>query len=300
MARYEFQVGRQFHRRRLDEFLFNSFTSMSKAYLRSVLKSGRCEVNGAEANAGILVRENDFVEIEVESARETGMKPEDIPLEIIYEDHSLLVVDKSPGILVHPTNYERNGTVLNAMTHYLNYGRTDGEEFIRPHLIHRLDKDTSGVLVAAKDQRSSRILCSHFKRGHIEKRYVALVGGLLNADKGQIDLPIDRNAELKRWEVAQGGKKSITRFAVLERRQDATLVELEPVTGRTNQLRIHCAAIGHPIVGDSAHGGAVHTRLCLHASRTVFWHPDGGRKVTVVSEPDLKAFGLPGRKPGSR
>ncbi len=287
MARYEFPVNKAFHRRRLDEFLFDRFRSLSKAYLRSVLKDGVCEVNGIPANGGLLVRADDFIEIEVDGSRMTGMAAEDIPLDVLYEDGSVLVIDKPAGLLVHPTNYERKGTVLNAMTHHLNRDREEGDEFIRPHLIHRLDRETSGVLVAAKDQRSSSILCSHFKRGLIEKRYAAIVSGAIERDSGEINLPIGRNAEKKLWEVTPGAKASITRYKVLRRSQRYTLLELEPVTGRTNQLRIHCAAIGHPILGDVSQDGEEFRRLCLHASRTVFWHPDGGRKVAIESEADF-------------
>jgi 23S rRNA pseudouridine1911/1915/1917 synthase len=287
MARYEFQVKSAFHRRRLDEVLFDRFRLLSKAYLRSVLKSEGCEVNGLIANGGQRVLENDFIEIEVDESRTAGMKPEEIPLDVLYEDGSVLVIDKPAGILVHPTHFERNGTILNAMTHYLNMDRDESSEFVRPHLIHRLDKETSGVLVAAKDQRSSRTLCSHFKRGHIEKRYTAIVGGVVESDTGEIDLPIDRNAEKKVWQVMEGGKLSVTRFRVIDRSATSTLLELEPVTGRTNQLRIHCAAIGHPILGDDSQGGREFRRLCLHASKTVFWHPEGGKRITVESEADF-------------
>lgn len=295
MARHEFQVGTAFHRRRLDEFLFNEFTSLSKAYLRSVMKEGGCEVNGVAANAGQILRERDFVEIEINESMETGMTPEALPLEVLYEDHLILAIEKPPGVLVHPTNYERNGTILNAMTYYLNRDRSGGQEFVRPHLIHRLDKDTSGVLIAAKDQRSSRILCSHFKRGHFKKSYIAAVEGIVECETGKIELPIGRNSELKKWEVREDGKESLTRYSVIERGKGYTMLELEPVTGRTNQLRIHCSAIGHPVIGDGMHGGRPFRRLCLHASRTEFWHPEGGKRIAVessaefASDPDLAA-----------
>lgn len=287
MARHELQVGSDFHRKRLDELLFGSFTSLSKAYLRSVLKSGGCQVNGLVANGGQMVRERDFVEIEIDESRQTGMVPEEMPLEVLYEDAELLVVNKPAGLLVHPTNYERNGTVLNAMTFHLNREREKGSTFIRPHLIHRLDRDTSGVLIAAKDQRSSRILCSHFKRGHFRKEYIAAVDGVVEEARGEIDLPVGRNAELKRWEVQSEGKPSVTRFKILERGENVTLLRLEAVTGRTNQLRIHLASVGHPIVGDEMYGGSEYRRMCLHSSRTEFWHPNGSRRMSLECRPDF-------------
>lgn len=287
MARHQFQVDSRFHRRRLDELLFDRYRSLSKAYLRAVVKDGGCEVNGFEANSGEVVKEGDFVEIEIDESRQAGMVPEEMPLDVLYEDTELLIVDKPAGLLVHPTNYERNGTMLNAMTFYLNRERPASSEFVRPHLIHRLDRETSGVLIAAKDQRSSRILCSHFKRGHFKKEYVAAVEGVLAEDEGEIDLPVGRNAELRKWEVQEEGKPSVTRFAVLKRGETATLVKLEAVTGRTNQLRIHLAAIGHAIIGDEMYGGREFRRMCLHASSTEFWHPNGSRRLTIESRPDF-------------
>ncbi|MCO6510132.1 MAG: RluA family pseudouridine synthase [Aridibacter famidurans] len=287
MARHQFQVEPRFHRRRLDELLFDRFRSLSKAYLRAVVKDGGCEVNGFEANSGELVKAGDFVEIEIDESRETGMIPEEIPLDVLYEDSELLVVNKPAGLLVHPTNYERNGTMLNAMTFYLNRERPESSEFIRPHLIHRLDRETSGVLIAAKGQRSSRILCSHFKRGHFRKEYIAAVEGFVADEEGEIDLPVGRNAELKKWEVQKDGKPSVTRYKVLKRGDNATLLELEAVTGRTNQLRIHLAAIGHPIIGDDMYGGREFCRMCLHASRTEFWHPNGSRRLSIDCRPDF-------------
>lgn len=287
MARHQFQVKEAFHRRRLDELLFDRFRSLSKAYLRSVMKDGECEVNGFEANAGQKVKAGDFVEIEIDESREAGMAAEEIPIEVLYEDARLLVVDKPAGILVHPTNYERNGTMLNAMTFHLNKVIPEGSEFVRPHLIHRLDRETSGVLIAAKDQRSSRILCSHFKRGLFEKQYIAAVDGNVADDEGEIALPVGRNAELRKWEVRRDGKPSVTKFRVLDRFSKVTILSLEAVTGRTNQLRIHCAAVGHPIVGDQMYGGSDFRRMCLHASRTEFWHPDGSRRLVMESAPDF-------------
>lgn len=287
MARHQFQVDRRFHRRRLDDLLFDRFRSLSKAYLRSVVKEGGCEVNGFEVNAGEIVREGDFVEIEIDESRETGMVPEEMPLEVLFEDAELLVVNKPAGILVHPTNYEKKGTMLNTMTFHLNRELPEASEFVRPHLIHRLDRETSGVLIAAKNQRSSRILCSHFKRGHLKKEYIAAVEGPVPDDVGEIDLPVGRNAELKKWEVQKEGKPSVTRYKVLKRGENATLLELEAVTGRTNQIRIHLAAIGHPIIGDDLYGGREFRRMCLHASRTGFWHPNGSRRLVIECRPDF-------------
>ncbi len=283
MARFEFQIVENFHRKRLDEFLFNEFRSMSKAYLRRVVKEGNCEVNGYIENSGKVLKSNDFIEVEVDIDQEKGMKAEDIPLEIVYQDRDILVVDKRAGMLVHPTNYERNGTLLNALTHYLNRGKPAKERFIRPHLIHRLDRETSGLMVVATNPRASKILCSHFKRRLFGKKYRALVEGIVAEDEGTIDAPIDRFEEHKRWNVKPGGKESLTKFRVVMRDKDKTLVELVPVTGRTNQLRIHCSHLGHPILGDEWYGGRNYRRLCLHASELDFRHPGKDKRIKLAS-----------------
>lgn len=288
-----FEVGFDFHRDRLDEFLFDKFHSLSKMYLREVFKAGNCEVNGYTANAGVVLKSNDFVEIEVDLQRETAMQPENIPLDIVYEEDSFLLVNKPVEMLVHPTHRDKNGTLLNALSYYLNrkiIARRDSNEsdadgitpksrIIRPGLVHRLDKKTSGLLLIAKTDRAHRVLSDHFQRKLVEKKYLALVEGVVKEDAGEISAPIGRYEETKFWNIKADGKTSETRFRVLERFADTTLLELQPVTGRTNQLRIHCEFIGHPIVGDERRGGREFSRLCLHAYKLSFHHPINHQKL---------------------
>lgn len=276
--RIEIQVGRDGHKRRLDEFLFDRFGGLSKMYLRHIVKDEKCEVNGRNENVGYRLRENDFVELELDLTRETAMRPQAIPIDILYEDQDIAVVNKAPGMLVHPTNRDKSGTLLNALAFHFNSvsGSVSGErpsDAIRPGLIHRLDKQTSGLIVIAKNQRSHKRMTEYFRKKFVEKRYLALVEGAVENDSGLIEAPIGRYAELKHWNVKADGKPSETRYWVKRRRDDMTLLELEPVTGRTNQLRIHCSAIGHPIVGDEQRGGREFGRLCLHAYRLAFRHP---------------------------
>jgi len=295
------------HKKRLEDFLFDRFGGLSKMYLREIVKLEKCEVNGRLENIGYRLRPNDFVEIELDLSRESSMIPQDISLDIVFEDADLIVVNKPSGMLVHPSHREKTGTLLNALVFHLNYqvpkpdreeGRNDqhkdGEErfaqdnarasaIIRPGLIHRLDKDTSGLIVAAKNARVHRILASHFQKKLVEKRYLALVDGIVGEDAGTITGDIGRHDEHKYWGLKEGGKPSETRFVVKERYADKTLLELEPVTGRTNQLRIHCASIGHPISGDTARGGSAGNRLCLHAYKLSFRHPSGGESMEFTS-----------------
>lgn len=266
---------------RLEDLLCARFPSLSKMYLREVVKGGGCEVNGRHENIGKRLSPRDFIEIKVDLSREHSMLPQDIPLDIVHEDADLLVVNKPAGMLVHPSHCEKNGTLLNAVVHHLN--RSNGRLHQRPGLIHRLDKDTSGLIVIARNPRAHRILCSHFQRKLVEKRYLALVDGVVVKDQGTITGNIGRNADAKMWELRDDGKSAETRFTVIGRRKEKTLLELEPVTGRTNQLRIHCAMIGNPIVGDVVRGGSEFKRLCLHAASLGFRHPTGGAKIKLQS-----------------
>jgi 23S rRNA pseudouridine1911/1915/1917 synthase len=308
--RFYFQIGEDASKKRLDDFLFDEFQTLSKMYLRQCLRQERCQVNGEIVKSSYLLRKSDFVEIEVDANKETAMKPEPIPLEIVFEDKELIVVNKPAGMLVHPTHHQKTGTLLNALAFYLNYkeeenhreeekrrrgekekkntGSLSSSPTVRAGLIHRLDKPTSGLILIAKTSRSHRILSDHFRRKLIEKKYFALVQGVVKDDAGTVDAPIGRYAEEKLWNIKADGKRAVTNFWVKERFDDKTLLELEPVTGRTNQLRIHLAHIGHPIVGDTAYGGGEFSRLCLHAYKLVFWHPNGGRRLEV--EARIKNF----------
>ena len=286
---------------RLEDFLLDHFSSLSKMYLRDLVKCARCEVNGRHENIGYRLRPSDFVEITVDHSRGTAMRPEKISLDIIHEDNDVIVVNKRADMLAHPSHRENSGTLLNGLVYHLNrevltQRREDAKTgkksafripqsaFIRPGLIHRLDKQTSGLMVVAKNARAHRILSGHFMKKRVEKRYLALVEGLVKPDEGTIDAPIGRYHDLKHWSVKSDGKHSTSRFWVRERRADTTLVELEPITGRTNQLRIHCEHIGHGIVGDTKRGGRQFSRLCLHAYKLAFPHPSTHEMLSLTTD----------------
>lgn len=216
------------------------------------------------------------------------MTPERAPLEVVHEDEHIVVVVKPSGQLVHPTRGVKRGTLANALAYHLNrthiseggvmiddsYALINHHSFVRPGLVHRLDRDTSGLLVVAKTQGALSRLSQHFQRRLVSKRYAAVVAGLVEQDELTIDAPIGRDEDARpRWRVLESGKEAETRLRVIERGAGRTLVELEPVTGRTNQLRIHCAHAGHAVVGDALYSGEPHARLCLHASRLAFRHP---------------------------
>ncbi len=297
--RYEFQITETDAKKKLDEFLFARFFHLSKMFLRESLINGKCEVNGKLENFNYKLRVNDFVELELEYGERQIIEPEPIPLDIIFEDGEFLIVNKPAGMLVHPTVRVRKGTLLNALIYYLNEKDltrkrenenppTESESlnfsFSRAGLVHRLDKQTSGLMIIAKNARAHKILSDHFKRKLVEKRYYAVVEGKIKDDEGEINAPIGRFAEERVWNIKADGKIAVTKFWVKERFSDSTLLELEPVTGRTNQLRIHLAHIGHPIFGDTKYGGREFSRLCLHAYKLNFWHPNGKRKMQFETD----------------
>ena len=290
LKKFEFQVEETFHRKRLDEFLFDKFSSLSKMYLRNTINGKNCEVNGFTANTGTRIKKNDFVEIKIDLERETAMMPQKMPLEIIFEDNYILVINKPSGLLVHPTHREKNGTLLNGLNYYLN--NESLSKTIRPGLVHRLDKQTSGLIVITKTQKALRNLTRHFKQKLVEKRYYALVEGVIKDDAGKIDAPIGRFTDKKFWGIKEDGKNAETRFWVKERFSDKTLLELEPVTGRTNQLRIHAAHIGHPILGDTRYGGGEFSRLCLMAYKLAFHHPHSNDWVEFEIDLLKSNFGI--------
>lgn len=291
-----FRVEETWAGRRLDEFLAERLPALSRMHIAGLLARGACRVGGGAAHAGRRLAAGDFVEVESAGAVPNSMTPEPLPLEVVYEDEQVVVVNKPSGVLVHPTLGVKRGTLANALAYHLNRGLIDesgrvenrtpfGAAFIRPGIIHRLDRDTSGLLVVAKTQAALSRLTQHFQRRLVEKRYVAVVGGLLTQDELTIDAPIGRDDGARPpWGVLASGKPAQTRLSVVSRATRRTLVELEPLTGRTNQLRIHCAHVGHAVVGDVLYAGEPHARLCLHAARLAFRHPATNEWIQFVSE----------------
>jgi 23S rRNA pseudouridine1911/1915/1917 synthase len=283
ITKLTFEIGEASNKQKLGDYLFENLRELSKMYLRELIKTGKCEVNGGLENSGYRLRPNDFVEVEADLSRGTAMVPQNISLDIVYEDPELIVVNKPAGMLVHPSHRDKSGTLLNALSFYLNQPGVTSPH-IRPGLPHRLDKQTSGLIAVAKTARAHRRLSADFMKKRVDKRYMALVEGIVAANDGTIEAPIGRFADLKVWGVKSDGKHSQSRFVVIERYADTTLIELEPVTGRTNQLRIHCESIGHPIVGDIERGGREWRRMCLHAYKLAFRHPTSGERMEFRSD----------------
>ena len=268
---------------RLDDFLAARLPSLSRMRIRALVGRGDCSVNGAAAQSGRRLAEGDAVELAPFEEAPNAMTPEPLPLEIIYEDEHVVVVVKPEGMLAHPTRGVKRGTLANALSHHLNRSRAEGE-WVRPGLVHRLDRATSGLMVVAKTREALARLSQHFHRRLVEKRYLAVLEGSVAEDSLVIEAPIGRVAESSpAWGVTEEGKQAETRLRAVERRGGRTLVELEPVTGRTNQLRVHCAHAGHPVVGDPWYAPKPYARLCLHAARLAFRHPSSNEPLEFFS-----------------
>ncbi len=280
---------------RLDQFLASA-TEFSRARLVRWLKAGQILVNDRSRPASYRVRSGDRVSLAVPPPEPSGLAPEALALDILHEDNDLIVVNKPPGLVVHPAPGHRGGTLLNALVHHCPDLARVGD-LNRPGLVHRLDKDTSGVLVAAKTAAAHAHLVRQFHDRQVEKTYVALVWGRFAQEQGEIDQEVGRHpsARQKMSVHPRRGKPAVTYWKVLaEYPGPVTLLELFPKTGRTHQLRVHLAALGHPIVGDATYGGGAArlkgspvlkglrplvTRQLLHARSLKFAHPRTGEPV---------------------
>jgi 23S rRNA pseudouridine1911/1915/1917 synthase len=273
---------------RLDRLLALRRLWGSRSQVQRLIGDGAVRLDGAVVKAGSVVRAGQVVEVRAAGPQPPpGVEPEEIALHVLYEDDWLLVIDKPAGLVVHPAPGHWRGTLVSALLHHWQ-GAPSGLDPLRPGIVHRLDKDTSGVLVIAKDAATLAELARQFKDREVDKQYVAVVWGSLRSERGTIAHPIARHpAHRKRMAVRAGGREAVTRYEVLERFDALTFVRLFPRTGRTHQLRVHLAAIGHPIVGDLLYGRQrrgdprVHAaRQALHAERISFRHPRTGQRVS--------------------
>jgi 23S rRNA pseudouridine1911/1915/1917 synthase len=279
---------------RVDKYVAAEFPSLSRSQVQDLISRGLVTINGIQVKPSQRLKEGDSVDVIVPPVEEAELVPESMPLRIVYEDQDLVVVDKPPGLVVHPAAGHRRGTLLNALLARYPDLPLDQEE--RPGIVHRLDKDTSGLIVVARSREAREHLQAQFKAREVLKVYLALVDGVVEPTKGVIEASIGRDSrDRKRMAVVQsGGRKAVTEFRVLERLGEYTLLDTRPRTGRTHQVRVHLAFLGHPVVGDSVYGRRKQhlglERQFLHAHRLAFRHPSSGRKVDLVSElpPDLE------------
>jgi 23S rRNA pseudouridine1911/1915/1917 synthase len=277
---------------RLDKFLADRLPDLSRSAAQRLIDRGQITVNGEPVKASYKVRSGDLVSALLPEEETAGLVAESIPLNIVYEDQFLLVVDKPPGMVVHPAPGHASGTLVNALLAYcpeLAAGRDD-----RPGIVHRLDRDTSGLILVAKGEKVRKALQRQFKERQVYKAYLALLEGHLQPAWGRIEAPLGRDPDHRqRMAVLAGGREAVTEYHVLEQFShavgpaagDYTLVEAEPRTGRTHQIRVHFTSIGHPVVGDPTYG-RLRLRLpaprqFLHAQRLGIRHPVSRQRLEL-------------------
>lgn len=283
---------------RLDRFVALAMPDLSRTYLQSLIDEGAIRVDGFQRRPSFKMTAGQVVTVALPDVVESEMLPEALPLEIVYEDDDLLVVDKAAGMVVHPAPGHATGTLVNALLHHAPGISIGGGN--RPGIVHRLDKDTSGIMVIAKTDRAQMALLEQWGRRAVVKEYEVLVAGVVEEDEATIDAPIGRDrANRLRMAAVRGGREAISHFTVRRRFDRATLLDVTIDTGRTHQIRVHLAMIGYPVVGDSLYGNATArslaaesglTRQFLHACRLTFDIP-GGRRRTFSADlaPDLEA-----------
>ena len=283
----QLEITKENDLQRLDKALSNQ-TELSRTVLTALIRNEKVSVNGAVKKAKYKVKTGDVITFEIPEAKALDIQAENIPLEIVYQDEDVAIVNKPQGMVVHPAAGHADGTLVNAlMYHVTDLSGINGT--IRPGIVHRIDKDTSGLLMIAKNDQAHERLAAQLKEKSNKRRYVAIVHGILPNDFGTIEAPIARNPkDRKKQAVIANGKPAVTHFEVLERFERYTLLALELETGRMHQIRVHLAYIGHPVAGDPLYGPKKtltpnHGQF-LHAQTLGFKHPRTGEWMEFEAE----------------
>lgn len=258
---------------RIDKYLAEEL-GISRSTVKKMIDEGFVLVNGKEVKASLILSEADELFVKDGFIKEASFEAEDIPINIVYEDDDLLVINKKSGMVVHPGNGNTSGTLVNALMHYTK--NLSNKEAFRPGIVHRIDKDTSGLMLVAKNDKAHDILAEGFKNKTIKKEYIALVCGVIGEDSGVIDAPIGRDAKdrKKMCVTSENSKKAVTHFKVLKRYEHYTLLRLILDTGRTHQIRVHMKYIGHPVYNDPVYGKAYNDfGQFLHSASIDFEQP---------------------------
>ncbi len=273
---------------RIDSFL-SSKLDYSRSRVQRLIKDGIIKVNGKIINNSYHVKLNDEISIELETNAEMDIQGEDIPLDIIYEDDDLLIINKESGMVVHPAPGHYSGTLVNALLY--RYSLSGGDSF-RPGIVHRLDKDTSGLMIVAKNEWAHDKLSSMISKKEIERKYLAIVSGVIKHETGTIDAPVgrDENNRQKMAVTDHNGKDAITHFKVLERFSNSTYIECILDTGRTHQIRVHMSYIGYPVLNDPLYGRGQCSEFgqMLHSYSIRFNHPRDGREIFYTINPPVE------------
>ncbi len=270
--------------KRIDAFVSENIEDMSRTMAQKLIDDGKILVNSKRVKSSYKVETNDIVEVEIPKPTETTIKAQDIPVPIIYEDDDIIVVNKPKGMVVHPANGNPDGTLVNAILSMCKGSLSGIGGEVRPGIVHRLDKDTSGLIIIAKNDKAHINMSKQIQDRLVTKKYIALVRGVLPEDEATIDMPISRSLkDRKKMDVNKNGKNAITHFKVLKRYNKYTLIEVKIDTGRTHQIRVHMSHIGYPIIGDGVYSNGKNEfgveGQMLHAKSLDFKHPITGEQI---------------------
>lgn len=287
MSRICLEADETYMDERVDKFLSVMLPEQSRSYLQKIIKEGSVLVNGKAVKASYRMEDSDLVTVDLPELKEPEIEAEDIPLEILYEDEALLIVNKPKGMVVHPSPGHYTGTLVNAVLYHCRGQLSGINGVMRPGIVHRIDKDTTGVLVVCKTDQAHNHVAAQLKEHSITRKYRAIVAGVLKEDEGTIDAPIGRHpTERKKMAVNEkNGKRAVTHYRVLERFSNHTYIECQLETGRTHQIRVHMASIRHPLLGDTVYGpdkNPWHLQgQTLHAQVLGLIHPVTGAYLEV-------------------
>ncbi len=276
---------------RIDAYLSEKAQEISRVTIQRLIKEEKILVNNKKTKASYKVKQGDEITVEEEKPKETTLKAQDIPVEIIYEDKDIIVVNKPKGMVVHPGNGNPDGTLVNSLMAICKDSLSGIGGEIRPGIVHRLDKDTSGILIVAKNDTAHIKLSEQIKEHQIKKTYIALVKGIVKENEATINMPIGRSTkDRKKMAVVKNGKEAITHFKVIERfaKHNCTLLEVKIETGRTHQIRVHLSQIGYPIIGDTTYSNGKNEwgieGQCLHAKSLKFVHPISEKEMFLEAK----------------
>lgn len=274
--------------KRLDIYIAENFNELSRTMIKKLIESNNILVNDKSEKVSYKVQANDNISIDVPEAKETKLKAQEIPLDIIYEDSDIIVVNKPKGMVVHPANGNPDGTLVNAILLICKNSLSGIGGELRPGIVHRLDKDTSGLIIVAKNDKAHINMSEQIKERNVKKTYIALVRGNVPEEEATINMPIGRSTkDRKKMAVTKNGKQAITHFKVLKRYSKYTLLEIKIETGRTHQIRVHMAEIGYPVVGDAVYSNGKNEfgieGQMLHAYKLEFMHPITNKHMELTA-----------------
>lgn len=271
---------------RLDSYISKSNLDLSRSMVQKLIKENRVFVNGKNEKESYKIKDNDNITIQIEEPKSSKLEAQDIPLDIIYEDNDIVVINKPKGMVVHPGNGNPDNTLVNAVLAHCKGSLSGIGGEIRPGIVHRIDKDTSGLIIVAKNDKSHINLSEQIKNHEVTKIYTALVKGNISEDEATIDMPIGRDKkDRKKMSVTRDGKEAVSHIKVIKRYGNYTLIRVKIDTGRTHQIRVHMAKIGHPVVGDEVYSSGKNEfgvkGQMLHSTILKFKHPISGKEIML-------------------